>query len=148
MEFCFFLLFLVSIVFIEGKSSVYKSVCLGKREILVIEKTHAIFRISQVKKSAWFQNRKMNQWHRMEFCPDNEKKMSHRKKCSEALIWTVIRWGSYQRIQKLENHVELLQSRVIVLHNTTRLRWSIPPSLLGTCSLKFCLFHSQWEWSL
>ena len=42
----------MSIVFIEGKTSVYKSVCFGKKEILVIEKTHAIFRISQVKKSA------------------------------------------------------------------------------------------------
>jgi len=53
MEFCFFLLFLVSIVFAEGKMSGYKSVCLGKKEILEIEKTHAILRISQVKMSAW-----------------------------------------------------------------------------------------------
>ena len=53
MEFCLFLLFLVSvIVFAEGKVPIYKFVCLVKKEILVIEKTHAIFRVSQVKKSA------------------------------------------------------------------------------------------------
>ena len=43
MEFCLFLLFLVSIVFAEGKVPIYKFDCLVKKEILVIEKTHAIF---------------------------------------------------------------------------------------------------------
>ena len=52
MEFCLFLLFLVSVVFAEGKVPIYKFVCLVKKEILVIEKTHAISRVSQVKKSA------------------------------------------------------------------------------------------------
>ena len=151
MEFCFFLLFLVSIVFIEGKTSVYKSVCFGKREILVIEKTHAILEFHKWRRAPDFKTEKWINDIGWNFVRIMKKKCHIRKKGSEALIWTVIRWGLINGFKSRRTTLNCtLKSYCFTQHNKAldRVRWSISPSLFGSCSLKFCLSHSQWEWSL